>query len=433
MFTYRPFKQEQRHPYITRSKEMKVSIQIQDERFLEKIKIISLTTENLQLLKAIQPLVECHIQTLIDHFYDTILTIQELHTLIHRYSSIDRLKQTLRGHIIDLFDGQLNESFLTQRKRVAQTHYRIGLEPSWYMGALQNLQQTLTNILLNEVKEKEEFKLISEAVSKILSLEQQIVLEEYEQENMRQKMRQYEEIKEELRSKVRNTSKELLSLAEQTGSSVQHLITSSTIIHDRFHHHQMESTNMKAFTEDGTQKISELVHEIHTISKNISSMNEMVAKLRRSAAQIYGVVKIVKEIAEQTNLLALNSAIEAARAGEHGKGFAVVSSEVRKLAEKTKSSLTQIEGFISNSNEYTQSVIKALEKVNETVLQGIEKSEQTNDAFHHIAKAIHESSATVTEVTAQMLALNTIIKEIEESTAGVTCSADFLNETVSFT
>ena len=70
--------------------------------------------------------------------------------------------------------------------------------------------------------------------------------------------------------------------------------------------------------------------------------------LEHTSQQIHQIVSIVTSIAEQTNLLALNASIESARAGEHGKGFAVVAQEVRKLAEETKKSISNISTFIGD-------------------------------------------------------------------------------------
>lgn len=112
---------------------------------------------------------------------------------------------------------------------------------------------------------------------------------------------------------------------------------------------------------DAKENTIRLSESITQALQREQEINDKLNHLNNEVDQIKGVLSIIADIADQTNLLALNAAIEAARAGEHGRGFAVVSDEVRKLAERTQKSLTEINSTV---NIVVQSITESTEAMN---------------------------------------------------------------------
>ncbi|WP_104712329.1 methyl-accepting chemotaxis protein [Helicobacter cetorum] len=128
--------------------------------------------------------------------------------------------------------------------------------------------------------------------------------------------------------------------------------------------------------------LMETSHVVENITSSIQSVSSQSEAMIEQGQDIKSIVEIIRDIADQTNLLALNAAIEAARAGEHGRGFAVVADEVRKLAERTQKSLSEIE---ANINILVQSISDTSESI-KTQVKGVEEINVSIDALRQVTE-----------------------------------------------
>lgn len=226
---------------------------------------------------------------------------------------------------------------------------------------------------------------------------------------------------------VAATSEELMASGEQTSRASEHIAQtiqqvaegaekqaasadqSYGVIHDMSASVQQiaSSTSQVAYAAqrtstqatEGGKTLQSAIGQMETVESSMSSLSSAVAGLGERTKEIVQMVDIISDIAAQTNLLALNASIEAARAGEHGRGFAVVAGEVRKLAEQTNETSSQIASIVQMIGDETEHVVKTMKEAESVVSGGIAAVGDAGSMFRSIREDVEGVAKGIDEVS----------------------------------
>ena len=188
--------------------------------------------------------------------------------------------------------------------------------------------------------------------------------------------------------------------------------------------------------KEARDKIIILTTDVQKSAEREVELAHQMDSLSQDAGEVKNVLEVISDIADQTNLLALNAAIEAARAGEHGRGFAVVADEVRKLAERTQKSLTEINATInvivqsimdvstqiSDGSKEIQELADVATDVESTIDEtvnivygAVQATDKTVDSFEHMGSRVSDIIQEVEEINEISSVNASSIVEIEDA------------------
>lgn len=393
-----------------------------------QLAIIQLGKRDLAIAKVIQPFFENHMDMIVANYYNQIQMERSLKKIIEDNSNVDRLKRTLRKHLYELFNGVINAEFVNQRNRIAHVHVKIGLTTKWYMGAFQSLFHTFSILLQQNIEDKEELMEAINVVSKLLNLEQQLVLEAYEEEMERMKKEQQE--KKHLRERVSMTAEELSAVMQQTSGSVSTLTEKTTLMVELAIAGVESANNVQNKSIQGKKGIDEQQTQMNSILLHTQAITDEIKLLRDNSLKIDEVVQIVKKIADRTNLLALNASLESVRAGEHGKGFSIVANEVKKLAVRTKDSVNEVSELSRKNYAQVKNVTDMTVQVNDLVQNGYGKMNNIMESFTKIMEEVESSKTQSKNINTELESFASYFNEIKQSVSHLAQTTEDLTQII---
>ena len=168
----------------------------------------------------------------------------------------------------------------------------------------------------------------------------------------------------------------------------------------------LSATSVEKIADDSAQaahagydSVGEALEAMEKIRRRVADISGKTLLLGERSQRISEVLNLIKDIAGEIHLLAVNAAIESAAAGEHGKRFAVVASEVRRLAERTRESAEEIKGIVGEIQSATNTSVLATEQGVKEVENGVSLATGARGSLEQIIQMVDRTTQAIRQIT----------------------------------
>ena len=174
----------------------------------------------------------------------------------------------------------------------------------------------------------------------------------------------------------------------------------------------------------GRRAVEDTVAVMGDVKTRTESIANIILALAEQAQAIGDIIAVVNNVADQTNILAFNAAIEASRAGEQGKGFGVVASEIKSLAEQSKKATVQVRQILGEIQRATNSAVIATEHGAKTVDEALRTVSQADESIRSLTDIVSDAARSATQISASanqqsigMVQIQRAMRDISDTTS----------------
>lgn len=373
----------------------------------------------------------------VERFYDHLLGNSETRAHFQTKKHITNIKRTQTRYFAELFEGTYDETYFENRVRVGQTHERIGLGPQWYIGAYCLYMCQLMPIIFGHFKEEPARAIETfQSLVKLICFDIAVAIDTYIDAMAEREAEQVRSFVNALNGFSTNLAAASSGILDATGSQAAAAQQQATAISEVTSTlSELRQTSVQALekaeavigesnrsmdaSKIGAQSVEAAIQGMREIREQVEAIAQKIVSLSEQTQQIGDIITSVNEIAEQSKLLALNAAIEAARAGEHGKGFSVVATEIRSLADQSKQATARVRKILGDIQAATNSAVVVTEQGTKKVEAGVSLANRAGESIHLLGRSIEESAAAARLIASSARQQSTGVQQVSDAMTAI--------------